>query len=417
MIEKKSGYVILEQKGAFMKILAVCQYYDPEPFVISRMMEQLVSYGHEVHVVTGFPNYGYGRIMDGYEEQNRHDEIIRGVHVHRVKIHPRKDSRISISRNYLSFYFHAKKYVRKLDDSFDLVFSMVLSPVIAAVPANLYHKKHHVPHLMYSVDLWPESLVMTGAIRPHSLAYAFFYRWSKKIYQETDRILCSSPSHIAYFEQVLHMKKHSYGVLMQPCLAYEENCLPISYEPNTFNIIYCGNMGKLQLLPFIYEAISQLKEHPEIRFHMIGMGSEKKNFFAEVKKRGLEQQIIDHGALPAKKAAAYFKNADVLYVALSKKGYVGKTIPNKLIFYLSFAKPILAMVDHDARDILKEAGGALLIEESASSLQEGILALKDMNQEKREILGKKNFSYYQTHLSFSVLSKKLEAEMLDCKKD
>lgn len=399
-----------------MKILAVCQYYDPEPFVISRLLEQLVSFGHEVHVITGFPNYGYGRIMDGYEGKKQLDEIIRGVHVHRVKIVPRKDSRISICRNYLSFYFHAKKYVKKLDGSFDLVFSMVLSPVIAAVPANWYSKKHHVPHLLYSVDLWPESLVMTGAVRPHSPAYAFFYHWSKKTYQGTHRILCSSPSHIAYFQQVLHMKDHSYGVLMQPCLAHEEEYPAVSYAAGTFNIVYCGNMGKLQLLPFLYEAMSQLQQYPEIYFHMIGMGSEKKAFFAEVEKRGLEKQILDHGALPAKKAAAYFKNADALYVSLSNKGYVGKTIPNKLIFYLSFGKPILAMVDHDARDVLKEAGGALLIEESSDALKAAILTLKAMHVEERDALGRKNLRYYQSNLSFPVISKKLEEEMLSLKK-
>ena len=42
-----------------MKILAICQHYSPEPFVVSKFMEQLVLLGHEVHVVTGFPNYGY----------------------------------------------------------------------------------------------------------------------------------------------------------------------------------------------------------------------------------------------------------------------------------------------------------------------------------------------------------------------
>ena len=38
------------------KILVICQYYKPEPFRISDICEEMVRRGHEVHVVTGYPN-------------------------------------------------------------------------------------------------------------------------------------------------------------------------------------------------------------------------------------------------------------------------------------------------------------------------------------------------------------------------
>ena len=39
------------------KILVICQYYKPEPFRISDICEEMVRRGHEVQVVTGYPNY------------------------------------------------------------------------------------------------------------------------------------------------------------------------------------------------------------------------------------------------------------------------------------------------------------------------------------------------------------------------
>lgn len=213
-----------------MKILAICQHYSPEPFVVSKFMEQLVLLGHEVHVVTGFPNYGYNRIMDGYNGKKEMDEVINGVYVHRVKIYPRKNSKLSICRNYLSFWRNSKKYVRKLDDSFDVVFTMTLSPVIAAASANLYAKKYKKPLLHYCVDLWPESLVITKIIRPRGLAYNFFYKWSKSIYQRADKILVSSPSFLTYFKEVLHLEEKEYDLLYQPALLEEESVEAEEYE-------------------------------------------------------------------------------------------------------------------------------------------------------------------------------------------
>ncbi len=395
-----------------MKILAICQHYYPEPFVISELLSQLVSFGHEVHVVTGFPNYGYGRIMDGYDASHNSQEMINGVHVHRVKIYPRKDSKLSICRNYLSFWRNSKKYVKKMKGDFDVVFSMTLSPVIAASAGNLYQKKHKLPHLHYCVDLWPNSLVITNTIKGKGLIYKFFYHWSKSIYKKANRILISSPSFEEYFRNVLKISDIPINVLIQPSLSFPKAVEPYVYEENTFNIVYCGNMGKLQLLNYVYEMMEMAKDYPSLRFHFIGMGSNKKAFFEEVNKRGLEDKIIDHGALPASKAAPYLLGADALYLALTSEGYVGKTIPNKLIFYLSFGKPILAMIQHDGKEVLKKTKGAILVEESAEDLLRGVSDLMNMPVSKKEELGKNNLRSYQESYQLSTISRSLESELM-----
>ena len=43
-----------------MKILVVCQYYSPEPFKVADVCEALVAKGHEIDVITSFPNYPMG---------------------------------------------------------------------------------------------------------------------------------------------------------------------------------------------------------------------------------------------------------------------------------------------------------------------------------------------------------------------
>lgn len=54
-----------------MKILVVCQYYAPEPFLLPDICEALAERGHSVTVVTGTPNYPEGEIYPGYENGAR----------------------------------------------------------------------------------------------------------------------------------------------------------------------------------------------------------------------------------------------------------------------------------------------------------------------------------------------------------
>lgn len=59
---KKNGADTENEKK---KILVICQYYKPEPFRISDICEEMVRRGHEVQVVTGYPNYPEGILYEG----------------------------------------------------------------------------------------------------------------------------------------------------------------------------------------------------------------------------------------------------------------------------------------------------------------------------------------------------------------
>ena len=175
-----------------MKILIVCQFFYPEKFSINDVAASLARRGHDVLVVTGRPNYGYNQILEGYEHVT--DEVYEGVRVHRCSLKARKKGRMSIIENYLSFWMSSKRYLRRLKEEFDVVYSMSLSPLISIVGGTIYARKHHVRHVLHCLDLWPESTVVTGAVKKGSLMYRVLFRWCRKIYSNLDEILISSPS-------------------------------------------------------------------------------------------------------------------------------------------------------------------------------------------------------------------------------
>lgn len=391
-----------------MKILVVCQLYYPENFVISKICEELVKQGDEVTVLTGKPNYGYGQIIPEYK--NVFYEEINGVKVHRVNLVARKNSRLSIIRNYLSFWRNSKKWVRNCKENYDIVYSMSLSPVTILAAGNLYKKKHNVKHVVHCVDLWPESVLVTHAVRKNSLMYRFLYRWSKKLYEQADHVLIGSPSYDAYFKNVLKLDKKTTFV-PQPSLVEENNAAPHKYEKK-FNILYCGNLGLIQLIDLIPQAV-KLTVKDNYQFHVIGMGPKTDSLLKQVKELGLEDKIIYHGPIPAPKAAEYFAGADALYVSLKDEGSVGKTIPNKLMMSMAFGKPIIGVLGGDGKEFLEKAGGGVIAEENAESIAKAIDMIIDMSEKERKKLGESNQAYYRKNSSIKMCGEKVHKILLD----
>ena len=387
-----------------MKILVVCQYYYPENFIVYKVAEQFVKDGYEVHVLTGKPNYGYGEIIPEYRKIK--DEIVNGVNVHHVNIHPRKKGRLSVIRNYLSFWRNSKKWVRRCKMEFDCVYSMSLSPVTICSAGNLYAKKHNVRHIIHCLDLWPESVLVTNAVRKSSFVYKLLYKWSRNIYSKATQILVSSPSFVDYFRDVLKLPIENISFVPQCALVENSELEPHKYGRGT-HILYCGNLGTIQLIPLITEAMSKI-ERKDIFFHIIGMGPMSDNLAYDIKKRRLEVNVMYHGPIVASKAAAYFKSADALYISLKGEGTVGKTIPSKLLMSMCFARPIIGVLSGDGRDVLINSKGGIIAEENADSIKDAILKIADMSDKEKDHMGDLNKKYYNEHFSLEKISSLIE---------
>lgn len=392
-----------------MKILIVSQFYYPENFVVYKIAETLKGFGHEVHVLTGRPNYGYGHILPEYKKVKY--EEINGVKVHRVNLLARKQSRISIIANYLSFWSSSKRWVRKTKLNFDVVYSFQLSPVTTLSCGNVYKKKHRVPHVCHCVDLWPESVLVTNAVKENSLMYKMLFKWSKNLYKDCDRILVSSPSFKNYFREVLEIDDKSIIYVPQPSLMDDSKEVQERDLGGGFNILYCGNTGTIQLVEMIPEAMALIKKD-NVRFHIIGMGPMTETLTKKINELNLVDKVIYHGPMPAQKAAPYFKAADALYVSLKDEGHVGQTIPNKLVMSMAFNKPILAMLGGDGKEVLKQSGGAIFAEQNPQSLADAILSISSIPAEIRAKLGQMNLNYYKSHFSLETVSREIEKYLM-----
>ncbi len=411
--EMKRNHEITDEKDEVKKkILVICQYYKPEPFRISDICEELVRRGHEVQVVTGYPNYPEGILYDGYGKGKHIDEEIKGVRVHRCFTIPRERGKVKRLMNYYSYVASSTQYVLSKDcvtsdgKPFDVVFCNQLSPVMMADAAIAYKKKYKVPVVMYCLDLWPESLIAAGITR-ESVIYKFFHHVSKKIYRQMDKILITSRMFSNYLRDEFDIKEEKIEYLPQYAEGIFEQ-IPTREADGTFHFMFAGNIGPIQSVETVIRAAEILKEEP-MKFHIVGGGTDLERLKGIAKDLN---NVVFYGRRPLEEMPKFYAMADAMLVTLAADPVLSLTLPGKVQTYMAAGKPIIGAINGETPLVVSEAEcGICGVAEDAVALAENLRSFALMD---REQLGNHARAYYDEHFDklvfFKVLERMLESE-------
>src|SRR5450830_1025142 len=135
-----------------MKIAMISQWYDPEkgsaimPGTIARALR---ARGHDVQVVTGFPNDPDGVLYPGYRLRPYKREVLQDVTVHRAPLYVSHDANPrKRAANYLSFAASASVVAlsRLRDVDATLVHS---TPATVAIPAMAMQLMKRTPFVVH----------------------------------------------------------------------------------------------------------------------------------------------------------------------------------------------------------------------------------------------------------------------------
>ena len=386
-----------------MRILVVSQYYHPESFSVTNLCEGLVRLGHHVQVVTSKPQYGFGQIPKDYQKIT--DEVVSGVNIHRVHTYPRRRSWMSVVRNYVTFYRSALKDIMQLRGRYDVVMSVSLSPLMSIVPAIRYAKTHRIPHLLYAVDVWPESVLASKFIRKDGWLYKWLTSWSHSLYRQVDKILVGSPSYQPHFSKLFGKEKVITEAMVQPALIEQAGQESIQYGEG-FHLVYAGNFGTIQQLETLIKAWAFTPA--SMHLHCIGSGNQGQRLHQLVKQLSLMERVHFYAHQTPENLGKFFIDADAFYVGLQTPGIVGKTMPYPLIQYLPFGQPILASLQGDGLALMKALPPTFLLDSGMKNLTKLLLKVKKLNDQDREKIKQQHQAYYQQRLTNTIASQTLE---------
>ena len=403
-----------------MKVLFVCQYFYPEVFRGNDIAFHWAEDGHDVHVVTGIPNYPDGVFHKGYGLFKKRHEVVNGVKVTRLPIVPRGNNKIMLMLNYFSYLLVAWIYMlfHALFHKYDRVFVQQLSPVMMSAPGVLYKRIRKVPLYTWVLDLWPESLTAAGGIN-NKYILAFFRHYVKSEYKHSDKILISSRSfeksveeYGDYKDKVIYYPQWSDATgEVQDVQKFKGLSLP--KLPEGFNLMFAGAVGDAHGFECTMQAALLTKDHKDIKWVVVGDGRRLDWVRGFVKEHGLEDTVFTLGRFPAETMPWFFKQADVMLVTLNDNPLFKLYAPAKISSYMAAAKPIVAVLNGEGAEVIREANcGWSLPAGDAEGFAKLAIELSQMDKAVLEEKGKNALKYYNGHYIKEKCLKKLD-EIMD----
>jgi hypothetical protein len=353
-----------------MRIALLTHYFWPELGAPSaRLLEmgrEWAARGHEVTVVTNFPNHPTGIVPEAYRGRSFMVEQVQGLRVLRCRTYATPNR--GILRRTLGHLLFMLQAVRQatphLRGSDVLVAS---SPTLfAVVAAWVISRRLRVPYVFEIRDLWPAIFVDLGVLRNRFLVAClerlelFLYRRAGAVVTVTRAFADDiarrgiARSKLAVVTNGVDLEAFEPG---PPDPGLRER---LGYGAGDVVALYCGAHGISHALARVLEAAARLRDQPALRFLFVGEGAEKEALVARARELDLSN-VAFQGSVPRDEVAALYRAADVCLVPLRAVPLFRSFIPSKMFEILACGRPILASLEGEAAEILSASGAAVVV--------------------------------------------------------
>lgn len=350
----------------FMKILIFSQWYFPENVSgkINEIGLEFKKFGHNVEIITGYPNYPSGKLFKDYKIRFFFTEVINEIKVHRFPLYP----------------YHGKNPLKRFLNYFSLLVSTLMlgsfklrkidaiylydSLLSMGIPALIFSKIFRIPLFFEIQDMYPETLSATRMINSNFILNAV---------NKLNLLICNNSKEIIViskgFKDLLSSKGINHNIIsIIPNWINEEHFYPVNADEellkkynlqNKLTIIYAGNLGIAQnLINFLY-AVERLKEEASLKVLFIGDGNQKELLTNFVKEKKITN-VIFIPYIDKNNISKYLSLADILLVHLKKDPIFEITIPSKTIAYFAVGKPILCVGQGEVAELINESNSGFV---------------------------------------------------------
>lgn len=337
------------------KILIVTEYFYPEEFKINEVALEWKNQGYDIDVLTQNPTYPHGKIFEKYHNQWYSKEIWHGMTIHRVKaVAGYKTSLFKKLLKYFTFMFFGSLASLKIGKKYDYVFGFDVGALTGMVPAVFLKQFYGKPVTLWVQDIWPDSVYAYGFKKSKLLEF-FLNCFVKYVYKNSSNFAISAKG----FEQkILPYLSEQKEIIYAPNWAdyLNKNLEKFRFSDDAkVHLTFAGNIGAVQNLENIIEAFGRLDEKyfDKVQLNIIGDGSFLEKLKSAVEENNLKN-IVFFGKKPREEIYKYLEASDFLIVSLVDKEIFSLTVPAKTQTYVAAKKPIIAIINGEAANIIKE---------------------------------------------------------------
>ncbi|GAB47060.1 glycosyltransferase family 4 protein [Mobilicoccus pelagius] len=420
-----------------MRIGVLTQWYDPEPGPAALpgvLARGLLARGHEVRVLTGFPNYPSGELAEGWRMSRRRRRVEDGVDVTRVALYPSHDGRAwRRMTNYGSFGASALVNGASSFRGLDAMW-VNYSPITVAAPMLAARHVLGVPAVCHVADLWPDTLTAGGfAPRPSPLVRtveATLEAWCGAMYAASEVVTYIAPG---VGDELARRGVPRHKLAYAPMWAEESTFFPaddalrregetwrasLGVDPDDVVLLYAGAIGHAQGLETLVEAAARYAASPSagaprLRVVVVGSGVAEADLRARAEKAGLVPDAVSFpGRVPQDRMPVLMAGADACFVGLAATPLSRITMPSKTQASLAAAKALVVAADGDVQDVARESGAGWAVDSGDVAALTGVLAA--VCQSGRGGLadrGRRGRAYYEEHFGLDRALDRAEAHL------
>jgi colanic acid biosynthesis glycosyl transferase WcaI len=378
-----------------MKITIISHNYFPEDSGIglySTGMAEFLASKHDVTILTGVPYYPQWKIHSNYIDNTLFSkETINRVTVHRFKQYtPAKPNFFNRVLQMVHFFL-GTLFTGLKSDKADLI--IVVMPFTISILAGWFIKHTKGGKLWVHIqDFEFDAAFKAGASTKNSLASEIFFKIEKWTLLRADFSSTISKAMMLKLAQ----KRKGNQVYFPNWIDYslinpETAQANILFNPNTFNILYSGNIGEKQDWNFYIDFVTAMQVHPEFHFYLVGEGAKREVVVAQLNRK------INFSYYPPvayKELNNLLCGADV-HVLFQKPEFKDLVMPSKILGMMASAKPSIVTGHEDSEikiNFENSQGGYYFHENTIEVIKRCILYLKNNPENSNEVgIAARNF--------------------------
>ena len=382
-----------------MNILYVSQNFPPEIGAASARAFELsrhwVANGHQVVVLTGFPNYPTGSMNDWRRENASRltrRESIEGINVVRTWLWDIGDRRVRDRvLSYSSFWLSSS--LRGVPIPRPDVIVASSPPLTVGLTGWWLGRIKRRPFVFDVRDLWPESITDLGALTNKSAAARALGSVAKFLYRKADRIVVTSD---ATREALAASGAALARITTIPNGVETQIFLPRDSADATrkelglsgkFVVSFIGTIGLAQDIDVVIRSASRLQVSLDaVHLLFVGEGPMKRHAMDAVARQGLSNVTFLPGqgrdGIPKLVQAS-----DACLVTLRKADVNGVVIPVRMLEFMSCGRPVVLCAEGQSARMLREAKAGLVIGQGNDAALAAAVVRLSRDKELRRKMG------------------------------
>ncbi|MGZ6708056.1 MAG: glycosyltransferase family 4 protein [Solirubrobacteraceae bacterium] len=381
-----------------MRVLFVTHYFHPEVGAPqTRLLElarELSRRGHEMTVLTGFPNYPDGVIPAPYRGRLLQVERLGDLRVVRAAVYPAPNRGV-VRRllNHLSFALSSVPASARCGPADAVV--VETPPLFTAVAGILVGRLKRAPVLLNVADLWPDAAVELGALR-HPGVIAAARALERFAYRHATAIAVPTPG----LERVLRERGYPPERII---------VVPHGVDPSRFGggrappvrrrVVYCGTIGMGHATGTLIEAARMLEQGGGgYEFLIVGDGAERAALEARARAWGL-RSVTFAGRLPRDRLPDLLASADVTVVTQRDLPLLADALSTKVLEYMAAGRPVVAAVSGWTADVIADADAGVVCPPEEPVALAAAIARVTSDPDRAQAMGRNGRGFVEAHLT------------------